>query len=300
MSMPLPDLDILVAVVELGSLTAAGEQLGLPRATLSRRLSRLEDQLGTRLVHRTTRRITPTEAGLMLYQRARPIIEAVAAATDAVRAGDGVPRGLLRVTVPPDSGLSGLFAAFLDAHPGVQLQVFATTRHVDLVAEGVDVALRAGTLRGASLVSRRLYRLRMIAVASRSYAEQRGLPADPSELVDHACLVRFEHGERPRRQWPLRDGSTVAVHARYASNDLRMLLGAVRIGAGIALLPQPAIAHALDTGALVAVLPDTLGPMREGGIWVVYPDRRLMPPRVRAFISFAVEWAQSHPFAALR
>ena len=297
--MPLPDLDILVAVLETGSLTAAATSLEMPRATLTRRLQQLEEEMGTRLVHRSTRRLVPTEAGEALYGHARSIVAAVQAAQDAVRAQDDVPRGLLRVSVPgTQPEIQRMLTAFLVAHPEVQLELLSTTRHVDLVADHVDVALRAGQLTGSGLVSRRLARIRTVAVASPAWLAAHGAPASPEALADLPCLVDFERGEHPRTHWPLWSGGQVPIRARLASNDLLLLSHAAVEGLGVALLPDQFIARELANGELVAILTDEVG--TEGGAWLVFAERRLMLPRVRAFIDHVVAWSEKTPLLTVR
>jgi DNA-binding transcriptional LysR family regulator len=293
--MPLPDLDVLVAILDAGSMASAAQRLGMPRATLSRRLRRLEDEVGAVLVRRTTRQLAPTEAGLELYRHARPIVDAVETATMAVRARDDTPRGLLRVTMPigANAHFADMVTEFLTRFPEVRVELSASTRHVDLIAEGYDVAIRAGQVRGASLIARRLYDSAMIAVASPAYLARRGMPDDPVALREHDCLVGFERGESPRRTWALLDGTHVPVRARFTSNDLSLLADAALRGIGIALLPREFVLRHLDAGTLVPVLPDQVGV--HGGIWVVYPERRGVLPRVRAFIDHAVAWSRSSP-----
>lgn len=292
--MPLPDLDLLVAVVDHGNLTAAAEHLGMPRPTLSRRLAQLEEDLGVRLVHRSTRRVVPTEAGEQLYRHARPIVDAVDAARDALRARDGVPRGLLRVSIP---GANPTFArcltTFAAKNPEVRLEVVATARHVDLVAEQVDVALRAGSLTGTGLLSRKLFTTRQLVVGSPAYLAEHGLPAAAADLVAHAALTGFARGEVPTKSWPLLDGGTVEVTPRLTSNDPEVLLQGALDGLGLALLPQVFASGPLATGALVPVLPEHVGQVT--GAWLVYPEKRLMVPRVRAFIDHVVAWLAEHP-----
>lgn len=291
--MPLPDLDVLVAVLDVGSLSAAAEVLGMPRPTLSRRLQRLEEEVGQRLVHRTTRRVAATEAGEVLYGHARAIVAAVEAAQVAVRARDGAPRGLLRVSLPgPDPGLHGMLLSFVRAWPEIELEVVATSRHVDLVADRIDVALRAGSLTGTGLVSRRLLSTRLRAHASPTYLERRGLPESPEALADHDCLVSFAQGEVPQERWPLLDGGTVAVHPRLAANDPGLLLQAAIEGLGIAMLPDEFRRRA-PAEVLVPVLPEVLGV--ETGVWLVFAERRMMLPRVRVFIDHVVDWLSRFP-----
>ena len=287
--MPLPDLDILVAVLDAGSLTAAAERLDLPRATLSRRLTKLEEDVGVRLLHRSTRTLTPTDAGLELYKHARPIVEAVESATAAMRARDGVPRGLLRVTLPPGGFeiFGGVLSSFLDQYPEVRLEVLSVTRHVDLVAEGFDVGVRAGELHGSSLISRRLFQSTGVVVASPDYLARFGTPNDPSDLAAHHCIVSFERGEVPRRSWPLINGDSVPIVARFSSNDLSLLTGAALRGHGLSLLPREFVQHQLQRGDLVEVLTDHI--TVHNGLWIVFPEKRLMLPRVRAFIDHVTE-----------
>ncbi len=295
--MALPDLDILVAIVEGGSLTAAAQALDIPRATLSRRLQRLEEEVGAVLIHRTTRTLVPTEAGQELYRHARPIVDAVATATSAVRAGDGVPRGLLRVTLPPgqDAAFGLYLSEYLRRYPEVRVEVTAVSRHVDLAAEGFDVGVRAGQLADTSLIARRLLTADTIAVASPDYFANRSHPQTPSDLDDHSLLAGFWRGEQPVRAWPLRDGSTLPISPRFATNELQLRHRLALDGLGIALLPAFYVGQDLESKRLVPVLADAVG--APGGIWVVYPERRLMLPRVRAFIDGLVEWSAQMHFA---
>lgn len=292
--MPLPDLDILVAIAETGSLTAAAVRLDLPRPTLSRRLQKLEEDYGARLVHRTTRSVQLTETGKELFRHARPIVDAVQAAGDAVRARDGVPRGVLRISIPGSTeAMANMFIAFGLRHPEVRLELVSAARHVDLVAEGFDIAIRAGYLSGPSLVSRRLATTANRAVASPGYLEQFGVPQSIEELVEHACLVSFERGEVPRRSWPLLAGGRTPVSQRLASNDLGILLQGALSGMGMAMLPDLFLREPLADGRLVVVLPELLG--ARTGVWLVYPEKRLVLPRVRAFIEHTLTWMETHP-----
>lgn len=278
-----------VGIVQAGSISAAARQLGVPRETLSRRLQRLEERLGVRLIHRSTRQLDLTPAGEVLFGRVRPLVQAAREAAAAVRSLDGVPRGLLRVSVPPGGG--GMFLAevargFLAAHPEVELELLATSRHVDLIAEGFDVAVRAGDVRDPRLVARRLAQTRLLAVAAPAYLARRGTPCSPSELADHSLLLGMAAGEERARRWPTVAGGTVAVQGRLSCNDLLVLRELARSGEGIALVPEGLIRDELAAGALVPVLPDLLG--ATASTWVVFVERALMPPKVRAFVDHLV------------
>src|SRR5690606_4946163 len=190
--MDLDRLAALVWVVDLGSFTKAAERLGIPKSTVSRRIASLEDDLGIRLLHRSTRKVTPTEAGRALYARAS---RAIAELEDAIRAvedlGD-VPRGELRVTAPVDFGvavLAELSKEFLETYPEVSLTLELTNRMVDLVGEGFDAALRFGTLADSSLVARKLTSSKLGFYASPEYLERAGTPTTLDDLERHELMV---------------------------------------------------------------------------------------------------------------
>lgn len=284
------DFDAFVAIVDAGSISEAARELGIPRATLSRQLSRLEKRLGVRLLYRTTRRLVPTLAGDTLYPLARSLAADAVAAVARVRQLDDRPRGLLRVSAPPlhTPLLGEIVAAYLEACPAVRVELVTTTHHVDLAAERIDVALRAGIVRDPSLIARVLERTETIAVASPAYLERRGAPRVPNEINEHDCLRGFTGGSRPATSWPLRDGRTIAVGGPLVSNDILALWGAARAGTGIALLPREIIAADLQAGTLVQVLADTVG--LDTSLSVVWLERDFLDPKIRSFIDLTVRW----------
>jgi len=282
-------LESFVAIYEHGSIAAAARALDMPRETLSRRLSRLEQRLGVRLVHRTTRALSLTHQGKAMYAHARRAVDAAEDALRAVRQVDDVPRGVLRVSVPPAGSvfLAAMFEGFLARWPEVDLEVISTTRYVDLRAEGVDVALRGGTTTDGSLIARRLWRAEMIAVASTAYARARGLPDTLEELADHECVYSARAGA-PTGRWPTRTGDSVLVRGRMATNDQALQMALVRRGLAIAMTLRPFVQRELDSGELVSVLPDVLG--AHTGMSAIFTDRELMQPKVRAFIDHMAAW----------
>mgnify|MGYP002631710664 CR=1 FL=1 len=284
-----------VAVARAGSVSAAARTLGVPRASLSRRLSGLEERLGVLLLHRSTRRLVLTDAGQELFRRATRIVDQTRDALDAVQRLDGVPRGLLKVSIPPDGGerFAELIATYIGRYPEVEVEVLATARHVDLVAEGVDVAVRAGRVIDNSLVGRRLPGTQLVAVASPEYLARRGAPQSVADLADHDCILGFLRGERPARTWPLTDGGQVEVRGRISTNGLLLAIHLCKLGQGIAILPASIIWQELVEGRLVRVLPDHIG--TQGSIMVVYPEREFLDPKVRAFVDCVVEWSQAYP-----
>lgn len=289
------ELQTFATAVAAGSLSRAARELGVPRPTVSRRLQRLEEKLGVRLLRRTTRAMALTDAGELLYARTRIVLAAVRDAVASVQKSDDVARGLLRVSVPPlgGSGIGPMIAGFLGQHPGVRIELYASTAHVDLVADGYDVAIRATSELPAGLIARNLARTRIVGVASPAYLARAGAPRRTTELSKHACLAGFTRGTHPATEWPLVRGGTVRIDATLATNDIGVLCDAARAGLGIALLPLLMVYDDLASGALVAVLPEVLG--TETRVAVVYADREFVAPALRAFIDAVIGWARDDP-----
>lgn len=273
-------------VVRSGSISAASREFGLPRATLSRRMSGLEADLGVRLMHRRTNRLVLTAAGEELRRCASRVVSEANATWVAVRRLDDVPRGLLRVSVT-GAHFPELFNAFLREFPEVQLEVQSTTRHVDLLAEGVDVAVRIGDISDSNLIARRIHADRLMAVAAPSYLEAHREPQRADELAHHDCIVGFAGNWAPSRSWPLMDGGKVTVHGRFATNEIELVRTAALEGLGIALLPSAVVAGDLEDGNLAGVLIEVVG--KELPVSIVYADREFIDPKVRAFIDRAAE-----------
>lgn len=287
----LDDVRVFARVVQSGSFSGAARQLGLPKSTVSRRVSALEAQLGARLLQRTTRRLRLTDAGEVLLRRAERMLEEAEAASREVANMQAAPQGTLRISAPADAGLylADALAAFRKHYPEILVAVTLTNQVEDLVAEGIDVAVRAGNLSDSTLVVRRLTRSNLRLFASPSYLAARGTPERPRDLCDHDCVV-FS-GQRPSAAWRLTGpGGTheTIVKGSIAANDFGMLRALASSGAGVAMLPEVVAAGLLNTGELVPVLPDyTLG---AGNLSLVYPSPRHLSPKVRAFVDFL----QSH------
>ena len=275
---------------EAKSLSRAAAEMGVPRATIGRRLARLEARLGVRLLRRTTRALSLTDAGEALYRHARIVLDALAQAQASCGAQADVMRGDLRVSVPPMVGPSflAMVTAFAKTHPLVRVQVDFSTRVVDLQREGYDVALRASAELQPGLVARTVMRQRLIAVAAPQYLETMGVPRTVKDLRSHRCLTGFARGELPQSEWPVGKG-TVHVEAAFSSNDVFLLREAATSGLGIALLPQILVSERLKSRALVPVLPGVLGV--ENRVAVVYVERQFLPPHVREFVDTLVRWA---------
>lgn len=287
---PTEGFEAFVCIAEQGSVSAAARSLSVPRATLSRQLSRLEAGLGVRLAHRTSRSFTLTRAGELLYERARRILEDARAAHEDVARLDDVPRGLLRVSIPPDSGVfTPLICDFLETYPEVRVELIATARYVDLVAERIDVVVRGGPADGDDLVGRVISTMRLICVASPVYLARAGTPETVADLAAHQCIGSL--GDGPRT-WPLLDGGVIEVSGRFASNDLASRLHAARAGQGIALVPDSFVTEDEADGTLVRLLEDTVGAVSHAR--ALYAERSYLAPKVRAFLDHLYAWVDVH------
>jgi len=291
MESELPETSELLAFVrtaETGSISAAARELGVPRATVGRRIERLEERLSVRLLRRTTRQLKLTDAGVELFDRARLAVDAANEAAEAVRRRDGEPRGLLRVSVPPaTSTMTHVVHEYLARYPEVQLELILSTAHEDLIARNIDVALRAGSDLRPGLTMRKLTTTDRCAVASPGYLASAPRLRSVVDLAQHRCLVGYDRGEAPATHWPLRDGGRVRIKASLAANDAAFLRDAALRGGGIALLPDILVQSALDDGHLVRVLPRSLG--GSSFVALVYPERQLMKASARAFIDLVAE-----------
>ena len=288
----LPDTRVFVAVVEHGSFTAAAEALSLSKAVASKYVSRLEHRLSARLLNRTTRRLTLTEAGELLYARASAALAELDAAEAAVLELTGQPRGRLRITAPSHFGevhLAPLFAEFRRRHPDVQLDVDLDNRLVDLVEEGFDVGLRISSLPNSSMVARTLARIRILTLASPDYLARRGTPQVPDDLREHECLG---YGlDPPRTEWryalaPDRPVG-VRVHGSFRCNNDGALKRAAVDGLGLLRLPELFVRDELRSGALVAVL--QAFEMHSVTLSAIFPARHNLAPKVRVFVDFVAE-----------
>lgn len=294
MTEPLETAELLAfaRTVEVQSLSRAAIELGVPRATVGRRLARMEERLGVKLLKRTTRRMALTDAGEKLYRHASAVLEAVRAAEDSVRPADGKIHGELRVSLPPgfDDTLREVLMAFGAKHPALSLHVHVSTEHVDLAAGAYDVALRAGTSIAPGLIARTLRRMPMFCVASPAYLKEHGRPRTARDLAKHECLVMFSSREVPQTHWPAVRGARVRVRGPLATNDLRLIVTAARLGRGLAFVPQLLVEDELAAGTLERVLGGVIG--AESQLAVVHADREFVRPAVRALVDALVAWGQ--------
>lgn len=289
---PLSDIEIFVRVVECMGFTAAAQRLGVGKSVVSRSVSRLEEALGVRLLNRTTRRLSLTEAGTAFFERTRRALDEIEAARLEASRHQAVPSGSLRVTAPMSFGISmvaPILPEFMRAHPRIAVDLELDDRHRDVVAEGIDVALRIARMADSTLVARRLAPVRLIAVAAPAYLERRGVPRSPDDLRDHDCLVYTLRSSPDVWRFVARDGRewNVPVRGSLRANNGLALREALVAGHGIGLATTFVAGGDVRAGRLARVLPDYAAP--EYGAYAVYAQRRHVPPKVRAFVDFLAQ-----------
>ena len=288
MAMDLNLLRMFLAVAETASFRAAADALGVTRSAVSQGIRRLEDGLGVALVQRSTRSVRLTEAGARLHRQVVGPLRTVDAALEDAP-GDGPPRGLLRVNVSSiaERFLSGeLVARFVEAHPGITLDVTVSDDPIDLVAGGFDAGVRLGEVIEQDMVAVPLTGpQRQVAVAAPAYLERNGLPRHPRELVNHRCIGWRPAPEVAPYRWEFSEGGRefeVDVGAQVTTNDLRLMLRTALAGGGISFGLEENYRQWLRSGELVALLGDYLPEF--DGFYLYYPNRNNQPPKLRALV----------------
>ncbi len=291
-------------VVDAGSFSAAGRKFGLAASSVSRQVGSLEDTLGARLLNRSTRKLSLTEAGRLYHERVRQIIADVEDANRSVSHLEAIPRGLLRVNGPTVFGrlhIAPHLPEFLRQYPEIDIDLTLTDHFVDVIEEGSDVVVRVGGLSDSSLFARRLAPNRRVLCASPAYLDANGRPQKPADLTAHTCIVyklRSTTGV-----WHICCGESgakeqVQVKGRLSANNAEALHEAVLGDLGISLLPIWLVGQDLQEGRLERVLPTLEADLTtdETSIHAIYPHKRLLSAKVRAFVDFLVEKYQPTPY----
>lgn len=293
--MDLNDIVVFARVVQAGSFIAASKALGMPKSTVSRKIADLEERLDTRLLQRTTRKLSLTDAGRLFYDHSARIATELENAELAVTSLKETPRGLLRVTTGPNASYLGpIIRDYLTRYPDVRLELVATTRAVDLVEERFDVGIRAGRLPDSSLIARSLGLATWFLVATPAYLKRRGRPPNPADLAKQD-IVHFLGGDRVTLNLQRGDEeATVAVTPRLVVSELDMLRPAVLGGVGIALLPAYLCVDDLRAKRLERVLREWQAPSTP--IHIVYPSTRHVSPTVKSFIDHVMEQMTPPPW----
>lgn len=282
---------IFTQVVGAGSFRLAAAQLGIPKSNVSRKVAELEAHLGARLLQRTTRSLSLTDAGQAFMAQAESAVAYMQAAEHAVTAIQAEPRGRIRISAPnllAHTLLPPILSDFMLEHPQVELLMQLTNRHVDLINERIDVAIRVGSLDDSSLVTTTIGQASMVLVASPAYLQAQGTPQHPQELADHPCLVFAVQETANQTVWQLGKGRTacevVVKNRPLICDDMNVILQMALLGRGIARLPQPFVASECAQKRLVEILP---GWAKDAApLQLVYPNAKHLLPATRAFIDF--------------
>lgn len=283
--MDLNEAAVFVKVVQAGSFSAAARLLGLPISTVSTRVARLEKRLGVTLLQRTTRRLHLTEAGDLYFQHASTGLGHMLDAEAAVTQSTGEPRGLLRVTAPADIGdhiLAEIIHLMRRQCPQVSIDMVLVNSYVDLVAQGVDVAIRTGSLKDSTLIAKTVGIARWVPFASPAYLALAPALDSPQALQHHCCLQFTPLGKEGWTLSNLQDSVTVPLPAQVMANDVGVIRSMALAGEGIALLPIYLCRQDCGEGRLVRVLPQWHA--KADPIHIVYPRQRFMPPKLRVFV----------------
>ncbi len=295
----LTDIAVFVQVVESSSFTAAAERLGLSRSVVSKYISRLEDRLGARLLNRTTRRLSLTEAGQSFFTRSQRGLQEIEAAEAEVSHLQQIPRGKLRINTPMSFGILHIapgLPGFVDQHPEVSVDINLDDRQVDLIEEGFDLAIRIAELPDSSLIARRIGPCRHVVCASPNYIQKNGSPRTPDDLRRHNALT-YRYQDSPN-EWrfltPEGRYTSVPITGLIQMNNSLAIREAVLNGAGITLTPSFIVGEDIKAGRLEQLLPEYRA--QEISIYAVYPERRHLLPKVQAFIDFMKKRITETPY----
>jgi len=280
----LNDVLVFTKVVELRSFTAAGQALGLPNSSISRKVTRLEEHLGAKLLHRTTRKLSLTDAGQLYYERSVRLVAGLEEAENMIANTQATPRGRVKMVAPPEHVFTmQLVNEFLELYPEVRVDLRFTAEPVNIIHEGYDIAILAGAVSNLSVTAAKLFDSPFQLVASPGYLKRRGTPKTVSDLADHDCVIFGRSSASDT--WELRDGAEtvrVPVHGRLAANHLGGISAAVLAGHGIGLLPYVGVREDIEAGAMVPVLKSCAPPSVP--IYVTYESGKLLAPAVRVLL----------------
>ncbi|EFE96002.1 LysR family transcriptional regulator [Serratia odorifera] len=287
------DLILFALIVECGSFSKAAESAGITSSVISKRIGRLEKSLGARLLYRTTRSLTLTENGQELYRHARTISSQMQEALYAVSERSEALTGTIRMSVPTISGellLSESVAEFCTQHPDLKVEMRLENRFVDLVNEGIDLAIRTGTMPDSSLIARHILDSRWVIVCSPSYLEHHPQPTTTAELLNHNCLT-YTYQESGSANWLVKQptGDQIAelqVNGNLSANNARAIRKAVIGGYGIAMVPRCMVYEDLQQGKLLEILAGHCGKVL--GVYAVYPYTRNLPLKTRLLIEHII------------
>ena len=288
----LESLRAFVRVVEVGSFSAAGRQLDMAPSSVSRQINEIENQLTARLFHRTTRKLSLTEAGQIYYERVVTILQELDEARLAVSHNNDAPSGIIRITAP--TGLCRrhivpAIAAYQELYPGVKVIIQVSDQYIDIVDEGMDLAIRVGQLSDSSLVAKKIADARIVICASPKYIKENGAPKVPENLLGHRCINLGSHYRSYVWKFKSNQGNKpIKVSGSVVVDDGEALVAAAIAGLGIISVPHWIVGGELKQGILKEILKKHPITPNESPIYAVYPHQSHLPPKVRTFIDFLV------------
>lgn len=294
--MDLNDWIVFVQIIDAGGLSAASRLLGVPKSTLSRRLTQLEDDIGSRLVTRRGRTFELTDTGRLFYQEALHLAEQVVSSTERLAESTHQEGGTLRMSAPKTPGgyfLGIWLAEFLQRYPHIHIELDLTDQIVNLFEQRYDLALRVGPMVDSSLIARKLGTSERILVAAPNYLKMYGHPKSPDDLSQHKC-ISFGEQRSGQSSWLLshnKQTQRIKFHSALRCDDMATNLRLVQSGAGISMIPAFVCKESLNSGNLQQILSQWHGPIAE--FYLVYTERELMPSRLRLLVDFLIERAQS-------
>jgi DNA-binding transcriptional LysR family regulator len=284
-------IPIFIAVIESGSFSQAAVRLGISKSAVSKRISGLESQLGVKLLHRSTRKLSLTEAGNSYYEYASQALCLAQEAEDAATKLQSVPKGRLRISCPMSFGIlhiAPLIPKFLQQYPQIELHMDMSDSWTDIIKEGLDIALQAGELPDSSLIARKITPLKSVLCASKEYLERHGVPQKPGDLINHNCILYSYHSTI--NEWGFitnTEEEKVRISGNYQVNNSEALRESLVQGLGIGRLPTFIAGQHIKNGSLVAVLQEYKMPQKT--LYAVFPERQYLPEKVRVFIDYLID-----------
>jgi DNA-binding transcriptional LysR family regulator len=289
-------MQAFIAVVEAGGFSAAARETGRSKALMSKHVSELEEELGARLLNRTTRQVSLTEAGEAAFEEAQEVLRRVGRLRETIEAANSAPRGRLKVSAPRAEGDGDLGRAIMDflaIYPDIRMELLLEERFVDLVEEGYDVAIRIASLADSSMIARKLSGFRIVTYCAPQIIAAHGRPEHPSELAGLPCIV--DTNLRSPLIWSYRAGKeklSVSIKGRIEVNSPTAAVSAALAGLGFSRGPWPLVRQHVEAGTLVTVLGDY--EFDDLGIYAIYPHRERMPAKLRVFIDHLAAWYEGN------
>ncbi|HIF9117826.1 TPA: LysR substrate-binding domain-containing protein [Photobacterium damselae] len=291
------DLILFYHLIEHGSFSKAAEQAGITKSVISKRISKLEADLGVQLIYRTTRKLTPTEAGIIFYSHARDVYHSVQNAMNAMSGLEESISGTIKITVPTISGemiLPQAISEFSQQYPDIKIEMDLDNRFVDIIDKGFDLAIRTGALPDSSLIARKLINAHWIICASPAYLHKYGLPQHASELTSHNCLG-YSYQGTGASEWLINDNQgihTMTVKGNFTTNNASALRQAALLGQGIIYVPKILVSADLANGDLQEILSGQAA--KHLGIYAVYPYTKQQAIKIKLFIEHLHKCYQQH------